>query len=162
MHWGGWYEATKLLGGSLVFQEATSGPAGKAQKPTAWYLMPHNKHPDRQGCNYQFCNHKIFSPRKHRLVNIHPSVFVHAQCIIFLSLFIASSSALICSCYSSPSQLFCICILLLLLEYLQFCFCFVWLFSVRLFSVIFCSDTRVVFKAFWSTYYHINNNLASQ
>jgi hypothetical protein len=33
--WGGWYEATKLLWGSMVFQEATSEPAVKAKKLTA-------------------------------------------------------------------------------------------------------------------------------
>jgi hypothetical protein len=44
MHWGGWYKATKLLGGSIFFQEARSEPDGKTKKPTACYLMPHNKH----------------------------------------------------------------------------------------------------------------------
>ncbi len=44
LHWGGWCEATELLGGSLAFQEATSEPAGKAKKPTALHLMPHGKH----------------------------------------------------------------------------------------------------------------------
>jgi hypothetical protein len=43
-HWGNWYEATKLLGGSMVFQEATSEPTGKAKKLTSQHLMPHNKH----------------------------------------------------------------------------------------------------------------------
>jgi hypothetical protein len=32
---GGWYEATELLGGSMVFQEALSENARKAKKPTA-------------------------------------------------------------------------------------------------------------------------------
>jgi hypothetical protein len=42
-----WYEATKLLGGSTVFQEATSEPDEKIKKPTACHLMPHNKHPGK-------------------------------------------------------------------------------------------------------------------
>jgi hypothetical protein len=33
--WNGRYEATKLLGDSMVFQEATSEAAGKAKKLTA-------------------------------------------------------------------------------------------------------------------------------
>ncbi len=74
LHWGGWYEATKLLGGSMVFQEATSEPAGKAKKLTAWHLMPQKKYPGKQGCNCQFHNHKIFNPQRHRTVNTHPSV----------------------------------------------------------------------------------------
>jgi hypothetical protein len=40
----GWYEATKLLGGYMILQEAKSEQAGKVKKPTAWHLMPHNKH----------------------------------------------------------------------------------------------------------------------
>jgi hypothetical protein len=51
-------------GGSLVFQEATSEPAGKAKKATALHLMPHNKHPAKQVCHCQFHNHKIFNPCK--------------------------------------------------------------------------------------------------
>jgi hypothetical protein len=31
-------------GSSMVFQEATREPAGKAKKPTARRLMPHNKY----------------------------------------------------------------------------------------------------------------------
>jgi hypothetical protein len=79
----------------MVFREAASKPAGKAKKSTAWHLMPHNKHPGKQGCNFQLCNHKIFSPRKHRTVTIHRSVFVHVQCISFQSLFVVSLSAVI-------------------------------------------------------------------
>jgi hypothetical protein len=31
LHWSGWYEATKLLGDSMDFQEASSEPTGKAK-----------------------------------------------------------------------------------------------------------------------------------
>jgi hypothetical protein len=55
LHWSVWYQATKLR---AFFQEATTEPDENAEKPTACHLMPHNKHPGEQGCNYQFRNHK--------------------------------------------------------------------------------------------------------
>jgi hypothetical protein len=42
LHWSVSYEATNLLGVSIVFQKATSEPAGKVKKLTAWHLMPPN------------------------------------------------------------------------------------------------------------------------
>jgi hypothetical protein len=65
----------------MVFQEATSEAAGRAKKPAAQYLMPHNKHLGKQDCNCQFHDHKIFNPCKHRTVSIHLSVVVYVQCI---------------------------------------------------------------------------------
>jgi hypothetical protein len=56
---------------------------GKPKKLAAWHVMPHHKHPDKQGCNCQFRNKKIFNPRKQRMVTTHPSVFVYVQCISF-------------------------------------------------------------------------------
>jgi hypothetical protein len=48
-------------GGFLVFQKATREPDGKAKKPTAKHLMPHNKHSGYQGCKCQFYDHNIFN-----------------------------------------------------------------------------------------------------
>jgi hypothetical protein len=69
----------------------------KGRKPTAWHLMPHNKHLGKQGCNLLFHNHKIFNPRKSRLVNFHPSVLFMNNCIQFC---IATCCQFII-CYSS-------------------------------------------------------------
>jgi hypothetical protein len=79
----------------MVSQEVTSEPAGKTKKPTTWYLIPPNKHPGKQGCDCQLCNHKISNPCKHRMLTIHPSVFVHVQCISFQSFFVAGLFAVI-------------------------------------------------------------------
>ncbi len=80
----------------MFFQQATSEAAGRAKKPTAQYLMPHNKHLGKQDCNCQFHDHKIFNPCKHRTVYIHSSVVVYVQCISFQQLFVASLSTAIC------------------------------------------------------------------
>jgi hypothetical protein len=88
--------------------------------------MPHNKPLGKQCCNCHFCNHKIFNPHKHRMVTIHPSVFVHVQCISFQSLFVASLSAVIHQLlFDILPVVFRIRIHLFLFNYLQFCFCFV-------------------------------------
>jgi hypothetical protein len=86
--------------GSVVFQEATSEPAGKAKKPAACHLMPHNKHLGKKGFNCQFRNHKIFN-----LASIYKTVTIQ------------------------PTDLF---------------MCSI----TQLFSVIFCSDTGIVFQVF--------------
>jgi hypothetical protein len=134
---------TKLLGGSMDFQEATSEPAGNTKKLTAWHLMPHDKHPGKQGFNSQFCNHKIFNPRKQRTVNISPfslcscSVF-SLSAVIYLLLF---NILPVVFWFSFVPSVWLPLILLLFSS-----ICFLWLFSV-----IFCSDTGIVFQVFQST-----------
>ncbi len=39
--WSVRHEATRLLGSSMVFQEATSEPAERTKNSAAWLLMPH-------------------------------------------------------------------------------------------------------------------------
>ncbi len=62
----------------------------KGSKPTAWHLMPLNKHLGKQGCNFWFRNHKIFNSCKNSLVNICPSVLFMFDCSSSASLFVAS------------------------------------------------------------------------
>ncbi len=44
------------------------------KEPSAWHLVPLNKHLGIQCCNYQFRNHKMFYSRKSRSFNICPSI----------------------------------------------------------------------------------------
>ncbi len=86
LNWSVRYEATKLVGAFMVFQEAMSELAGKAKKPTACHLMPHNKHLGIQGRNCQFHNHKDIQPLQ--VLDSHDSTFSsHVQCLF---IFIAS------------------------------------------------------------------------
>jgi hypothetical protein len=55
------------------------GKGKEGNLPTAWHLMPPDKHLGKQGCNFWFRDHEIFNPRKSMSVNICPSVFVHVQ-----------------------------------------------------------------------------------
>ncbi len=86
--------SNKAAEGSMVFQKATSEPTGKTKKPTAWHLMPHNKHTGKQGCNCQFRNNKIFNPHKHRVVTLQyllmlsASVFNRYSLSVYLLLFV--------------------------------------------------------------------------
>jgi hypothetical protein len=41
----------------------------KGRKPTAWHLMPPDKHLGKQGCNLRFPDHEIFDPHKNRSVS---------------------------------------------------------------------------------------------
>jgi hypothetical protein len=137
LHLGGWYEATKLLGGSMIFQEATSEPAGKSKKPTAWHLMPHNKQPGKQGCNCQFRNHKIFkylTLAKHRMVTTCSQYFFMFSTSVLI-VFIASLSAVVYQLLFVILPVALIYIHSFLFNLILFLFClihFVWLFSVRL------------------------------
>jgi hypothetical protein len=53
------YETTKLLGGIIVFPEATCEPGGKAQKRKPDFRLPKN-HPGNKGSNVQFRNKQKF------------------------------------------------------------------------------------------------------
>ncbi len=118
----------------------------KGRKPTTWYLMPHKKQLGKQGCNCQFCNHKIFNPRKSRLVKLSPfnSVLVQLHSVLhyiccemsfviyllwFVILFVVSYLySIILLCYFEFVSIFC-----------SFCsFCFIWLFDIG-HSVLFLS-----------------------
>jgi hypothetical protein len=98
--------------------------------------MPHNTYMDKQGCNCQFRNHKIFNPRKHRMVTNHPSVSVHVQCIHFRSLCVASLSAVIYLLFDILPVVFLICFHSFLFDYTDSA-SVLFVFSVRLFIVIF-------------------------
>jgi hypothetical protein len=137
----------------MVFQEATSEPAGKAKKPRAWHLIPHNKHLGKQGCSCWFHNHKMFNP--HKTQDGHHSAFgiVYVQCISLCCQFI-------CCCLSVVIRL----CQLLWFTFIHFCLIISNSVSVlfnllsstiqctRLFSSTFCSDTGLVFQVFWSPY----------
>jgi hypothetical protein len=62
----------------------------KGRKPTAWHLIPLDKHLGKQGCNFWFRDHEMFNPRISRLVNICPSVLFMFSCISSAWLFVAS------------------------------------------------------------------------
>jgi hypothetical protein len=124
--------SNKAAGGFFGFQKAASEPARKEGN-----LQPPDKHLGKQGCNYQFRNHKIFNPHKSRLVNISPSVFVHVQvhqfCIILYCQFVIHYlSVVIC--------------------HLAGCFIFVLIFSTRSFQIHFCS---VLFVLFYPIIHHL-------
>ncbi len=149
-------------GGSMDFQEATSEPAGNAKKPTAWHLVPNNEHPGKQDCNCQFRNHKIFNPCKHRTVTIYPSVFVHVQCVSFQSSLFASLSVVIHQLlFNILPIVFALASLvsvqLPLYLLLFWSNCIVWLFSVRLVSVIF----SVLILELYSRYLDPHNTTSS-
>ncbi len=144
-----------MLRGSPGFQKATSEPAGKAKKLTAWHLMPHKKkHPGKQGCSCQFRNYKIFTSPKNRSVNIYPLVLFLFSCISFLLLFVASLTSVIYQLLLIilPVVLYLHSFILLIIpNSLLFCsIYFVQLFIVWLFSVIF--SVLVVFQVFQSPY----------
>jgi hypothetical protein len=136
--------------GFFGFQEAMSEPAGKAKKPTACHLMPHNKHLGKQGCNFQFRKHKIFNPWKTRSVNFRPSALFTCNCIQFY---------IIICCWVVIRYF--ICCLVFVFDYIFFLFCcfkFI-LLSVRSVHQIiqysiteyyFCPDIGNVFQVFRS------------
>jgi hypothetical protein len=82
-----WYRIGWLLWSNKAAREFFWVPKGhkwarwQGRKPTAWHLMPHNKHLGKQGCNCQFRNHKIFNPCKNRSVNFYPSFLFRCNCI---------------------------------------------------------------------------------
>ncbi len=137
-------------------------PAGNAKKPTAWHLVPNNEHPGKQDCNCQFRNHKIFNPCKHRTVTIHPSVFVHVQCVSFQSSLVASLSVVIYQLLFNILPIvfaFASLVSVQLPPYLLLFWsnCIVWLFSVRLVGVIF----SVLILELYSRYFDPNNTTSS-
>ncbi len=114
--------SNKPAGGYYGFQETTFELAGKAKKPAAWHLMPHNKHLGKQGCNCQFRNHKIFNTRKYGMVTIQPSeLFVFSA-----SFFNCVHCRFICCCLSVLFvSLPVASIHIHSFDHLQSCFCFV-------------------------------------
>jgi hypothetical protein len=78
--------ATKLHGGSMVFQEGTSEPDKKTKKLTACHLMPHNKHHANRVAIVNSVTTKIFKPYK-QLFFFVSSAYVY-QCYLTLSRFV--------------------------------------------------------------------------
>jgi hypothetical protein len=127
----------------------------KGRKPTAWHLMPPDKHLGKHGCNYQFCKHEMFNPCKSRSVNIFPSIFVHVQlhqfCIVICCQFIFYYLSVVirhlASCFAftliRSSQSF----------QIWFCFwsfCFHPIIRYSVTQCYFCPDTENVYQVFRS------------
>jgi hypothetical protein len=135
----------------------------KGRKPTAWHLMPHNKHLGKQGCRCQFRNHKRFNP--HRSVSICPSVLVVSNRIVLHCYLLPVCYSLFICCYSSSCQLFRFTFIHSARScHIHFCFCFVcsvsFDYSLFAYSVFF----SVLILEIYSTYFdpHVNNHPASQ
>ncbi len=79
---GGCYEATKLLGGSLGSKRPGVSPLER-KETNSMTSDASKKHLGKQGCNCQFCKHKIFNPYKTRSVNFCPSALFMCNCIDF-------------------------------------------------------------------------------
>ncbi len=77
-----------------IFQKATREPTGKAKLPLSEGLISHNWHSGKQGCNYQFHNHKDINPCKYWVVTSLPFIktlsnsvtvlFVAKYCLTFV------------------------------------------------------------------------------
>jgi hypothetical protein len=87
----------KAAGGFYGFSWGHKWARWKSKEIDSMHLMPHKKHLGKWGCNCQFHIHKMFNPRKHRMVTIQPSDLFYVQCIIiFLPGYLLLLMSIIC------------------------------------------------------------------
>jgi hypothetical protein len=139
LHWNVWYEATKLLWGSMVFKEVMSPIKKQRIRRHVIWCLPTNIRANRVAIVSSIIT-KIFNPCKHWTIMIQPSVF-YVKLITY-------SDSLPVSCY---------CLSVVWLSFISVLFLFGCFWSIiqcliiRLFSVVFCPDTGIVFQVYRST-----------